>query len=201
MASNLDFTTSIADAASTIVDYFKNKGGIAYINVLANISKSCDCVGARALPPKVKDIGILASTDPVAIDKACYDLIEKENSDGAKDWINHAKMGLNTLNVAVDHKLGTLDYNFIDIDIDIDKDKDGNHSQTSQKGKLNHEVGKQLNQNSEKKSNLNIILFFLFLFVLFLIILIVYSLLKDRKKGNLIKNEEISKSGPVELDK
>ena len=72
-----DFTAAMADAASTVVDYFKNNGGIAYINVLANISKVCDCGGTAAPAPKIRDIGILASLDPVAIDKACYDLIVK----------------------------------------------------------------------------------------------------------------------------
>ena len=80
----------MADAASTIVDYFKNKGGIAYINVLVNISKSCDCAGSSAPTPKIRNIGILSSLDPVAIDKACYDLIVKENNDGSKDWVRQA---------------------------------------------------------------------------------------------------------------
>ena len=80
-----------------MVEYFKGKGGIAYINVLANISKSCDCAGVRAPEPKIRNIGILASTDPVAIDKACYDLIVKENTEGSKDLIKQAqsKLGLN----------------------------------------------------------------------------------------------------------
>ena len=104
LASQIDFTTSMADAASTIVDYFKNKGSIAYINVLVNISKSCDCAGSSAPTPKIRNIGILSSLDPVAIDKACYDLIVKENNDGSKDWIKQAetKLGLNTLDKAVE---------------------------------------------------------------------------------------------------
>ena len=57
-ATQLDFTAAMADAASTVVKYFKQRGGIVYINVLANISKVCDCGGKAAPPPKVKDIGI-----------------------------------------------------------------------------------------------------------------------------------------------
>lgn len=110
----------MADAASTIVDYFKNKGGIAYINVLVNISKSCDCAGSSAPTPKIRNIGILSSLDPVAIDKACYDLIVKENNDGSKDWVRQAetKLGLNTLDKAVEHGIGSLEYNLINIDED-----------------------------------------------------------------------------------
>ena len=104
--------------ASTIVKYFKDRGGIAYINVLANISRVCDCGGVQAPPPRVRDIGILASTDPIAIDKACYDLIVKENTDGSKDWVDQAEtlLGLNTLKVGEKIGLGSLDYNLIDVD-------------------------------------------------------------------------------------
>ena len=91
IAKQADFTAAMADSASTIVNYFKNKGGIAYINVLANISKSCDCAGNGAAEPKIRNIGILASIDPVAIDKACYDLIEKENNAGSKEWIKQSE--------------------------------------------------------------------------------------------------------------
>ena len=117
-AEQLDFTAAMADAASTIVKYFKDRGGIAYINVLANISKVCDCGGVQAPPPRVRDIGILASTDPIAIDKACYDLIVKENTDGSKDWVDQAEtlLGLNTLKVGEKIGLGSLDYNLIDVD-------------------------------------------------------------------------------------
>ena len=120
-ATQLDFTAAMADAASTVVKYFKQRGGIVYINVLANISKVCDCGGKAAPPPKVKDIGILASTDPIAIDKACYDLIVDEDSEGSKDWVNQAETlrGLNTLEVGVKLGLGSMDYNLIDVDNEL----------------------------------------------------------------------------------
>ena len=112
----------MADAASTIADYFKNNGGIAYINVLANISKVCDCGGTSAPEPKIRDIGILASLAPVAIDKACYDLIVKENTEGSKDWIKQSEtlLGLNTLKVAEDIGIGTQEYNLINLDSNND---------------------------------------------------------------------------------
>ncbi len=64
------------------------------------------------------DIGILASLDPVDIDKACYDLIVNEDTEGSKDWINKSEtlLGLNTLKVAEDICLGTQDYNLINFD-------------------------------------------------------------------------------------
>ena len=124
-ASQFNFTSSMGDAASTVVEYFKSKGGIAYINVLANISKKCDCAGVKAPEPEIRDIGILASIDPVAIDKACYDLIVKENNNGSRDWVNQSEslLGLNTLDVAIKHGLGVEEYNLIDLDGDTDDNK------------------------------------------------------------------------------
>ena len=78
----------------------------------------CDCGGDRAPAPKIRDIGILASLDPVAIDKACYDLIAKENTEGSKEWLKQVedRMGLNTLTVAEEIGMGSQDYNFINLD-------------------------------------------------------------------------------------
>ena len=120
-AKQEDFTAAMADAASTVTKYFKDRGGIAYINVLANISTMCDCGGSDAPPPKIRDIGILASTDPIAIDKACYDLIVDEDTEGSKDWVNQAETlrGLNTLEVGVKLGLGSMDYNLIDVDNEL----------------------------------------------------------------------------------
>ena len=117
-ADQFDFTSAMADAASTIVDYFKGKGKIAYINVLVNISRVCDCGGKRAPPPNISDIGILASLDPVAIDQACYDLIYNEHTAGSEQLINQSTrlLGLNTLKVAEELGIGSRDYNLIDVD-------------------------------------------------------------------------------------
>ena len=116
--SQANFTAAMGDAASSIVEYFKNKGGIAFINVMANISKSCDCTGQRAPAPKIHDIGILASLDPVALDRACLDLIKKNEDTGTEEWLNqvHNLQGENTIFVAEKHKVGSQEYNFIDID-------------------------------------------------------------------------------------
>ena len=119
-AKQEDFTAAMADAASTVTKYFKDRGGIAYINVLANISTMCDCGGSHAPEPKIRDIGILASTDPIAIDKACYDLILRENNNGSQEWNKQAEklMALNTLKIGETKGMGSLDYNLIDVDDD-----------------------------------------------------------------------------------
>ena len=118
--SQLDFTDSMADAASAIVDYFKSKGDIVFINVSANISLLCDCAGLSAPKPKINNIGILASTDPVAIDQACYDLIKKTNEEGTKPFLDQVErlLGLNTIQKAEALRVGNTKYNLINIDGD-----------------------------------------------------------------------------------
>ena len=117
-ATQEKFTAAMADAASTIVDYFREKGTIGFITVMANISLSCDCAGASAPTPKIKDIGILASTDPVAIDQAALDLIDLYKDDGTEDLLNQIRRlkGENTVNVAEKIGLGSTEYNIINID-------------------------------------------------------------------------------------
>lgn len=68
-----DFLESMAAAAQAVGDYF-GKGNIIYINVMNNMSVDCDC-DSHPADPKLKDMGILASTDPVALDQACLDLV------------------------------------------------------------------------------------------------------------------------------
>jgi len=110
------FTAAMADAASTIVDYFKGK--IGYISVLANISSSCDCAGTSAPEPKIHDIGILASVDPVAIDRASLDLIKSNVDVGTEELLEQISRlkGENTVNVAEKIGVGSQDYNLIDVD-------------------------------------------------------------------------------------
>ena len=77
--SDIEFKEAMADAASSVVEFFK--GNMAFINLMVNISKDCDCDGSAG-PPVIKDIGILSSTDPIALDKACLDLIYKSDDEG-----------------------------------------------------------------------------------------------------------------------
>ena len=120
----------MADAASAIVKYFKKKGNIVYINVVANISLSCDCAGTTAPVPKIKDIGILASTDPVAIDMACLDLVKKTSEEGTQPFIDQVDkmLGENTIRKAEALNIGTTKYNLINIDGDDSDVTDSDHS-------------------------------------------------------------------------
>ena len=131
-AKQEDFTASMGDAASTIVNYFRSKKGIAFINVLANISLYCDCSGAGAPEPRIKDIGILASTDPVAIDQASLDMLRTHTDEGTFQLLEQIKFlkGENTIKIAEDHGIGKREYNLIDVD-----DHDESDSDTDEKDK------------------------------------------------------------------
>ena len=118
LANDLNFTSAMGDAASSIVNYFRKRGGIAFINVMSNISLYCDCAGDLAPEPKIHDIGILASTDPVAIDRACLDLIKKHVDNGTDELLEQIRnlTGENIITVAEKHGIGSQKYNLIDID-------------------------------------------------------------------------------------
>ena len=140
-ANQENFTAAMADAASSIVDYFRNKGQIAFITVMANISLSCDCAGASAPAPRIKDIGILSSTDPVAIDRAALDLVKKNIDTGTNDLFSQIDRlkGENTVNVAAKLGIGSLEYNLINVDDenqieDVVDDKDDNPTRFRNEG-------------------------------------------------------------------
>ena len=108
------FLESMADAASSVVDYFK--GNIAYINVMCNMSVDCDCCKV-AEDPCISDIGILSSTDPVALDKACIDLVYN-SSDPNKDHLIErieSRNGTHTIYEANKRGIGSLEYELIEI--------------------------------------------------------------------------------------
>ena len=108
------FLDSMADAALSIVNYF-NKN-IVYINVMKNMSVDCDCC-AVAEDPCMADIGILISDDPVAIDKACIDLVYSSNDKGRDHLVERieSRNGLRTINSSYEIGLGNIDYELIDI--------------------------------------------------------------------------------------
>ena len=108
------FLEAMADAALSVVDYFK--GNIVYINVMANMSVDCDCC-AIAEDPCIKDIGILASIDPVAIDKACVDLVKKSNDLGKEHFLERisTRNGEHTIESAYKIGVGSIDYELIEI--------------------------------------------------------------------------------------
>lgn len=109
------FLESMADAASSVVAHFK--GNIAFINVMKNISKDCDC-DANASAPCMKDIGVLASLDPVAIDQACLDLAYNSKDPGKEILIKRIESlhGVHTVEVAAELGIGTREYELINVD-------------------------------------------------------------------------------------
>ena len=108
------FLESMADAASSIVDYFK--GNILYVNVMKNLSVDCDCC-AVAEDPCMKDIGILVSEDPVAIDQACMDLIYASEDPGRDHFIERVETrnGAHTIEAAEALGAGTREYELIEV--------------------------------------------------------------------------------------
>lgn len=108
------FLESMADAAASIVDYFK--GNILYVNVMKNLSVDCDCC-AVAEDPCMKDIGILVSEDPVAIDQACMDLIYASEDPGRDHFIERVETrnGTHTIEAAEALGAGTREYELIEV--------------------------------------------------------------------------------------
>ena len=113
-ASNVVFPEAMADAASSVVEHFKGK--IAFINVAKNLSVDCDCVG-NAAPPCMKDIGILASLDPVAIDQACVDMVYGSDDPGKAKLIKRieSRNGIHTIEAAADLGYGSREYELIEV--------------------------------------------------------------------------------------
>ncbi len=109
------FLESMADAASSVVDYFK-KENLVYINVMKNMSVDCDCCEV-AEDPCLKDIGMLISNDPVAIDQACIDLVYKSNDPGKAHFIERveSRNGVHTIEAANELGFGSREYELIDI--------------------------------------------------------------------------------------
>ena len=103
----------MAGAAKAVVDYFG--GNIAYINVMKNMSVDCDCC-AVAEDPCMKDIGILASVDPVAIDRACLDLVYAATDDPGRDHLIErieSRNGVHTIEAAEKLGCGTAQYELV----------------------------------------------------------------------------------------
>ncbi len=109
------FLESMADAASSIIDFFQ--GNIVYINVMKNMSVDCDCC-AVAEDPCMADIGILASLDPIAIDQACLDLVYASDDPGRDHLLERieSKNGVHTIEAAADLGYGSRDYELITIE-------------------------------------------------------------------------------------
>ena len=109
------FLEAMADAAESVVNYFK--GNAVYINIMKNISVDCDCDG-HASAPCMQDIGILASLDPVAIDQACLDLVYNSEDSGKDKLIERIESlhGVHTVEAAAELAVGSREYEFITLD-------------------------------------------------------------------------------------
>ncbi len=103
------FLESMADADKSIVDDFKEN--ILFINIMCNMSVDCDCC-AVAEDPCMQDIGILASTDPVALDQACIDLVYNSNDPGKDHFIERveSRNGVHTIEAAAELGVGKREY-------------------------------------------------------------------------------------------
>lgn len=111
-ADHDSFLESMAEAAQTILEFFRGK--MAFINVMCNMSVDCDCC-AVAADPKISDIGILASLDPVALDQACVDLVYASDDSGKGDLIERmeSRHGILTVEAAAGLGLGSREYELI----------------------------------------------------------------------------------------
>ena len=109
------FLEAMADSASSVVEYFK--GNMAFINIMCNMSVDCDCC-AVAENPCMKDIGVLASLDPIAIDMACIDLVKNSNDEGKAHFLERveSRHGTHTIDASVKLGFGTKEYELINID-------------------------------------------------------------------------------------
>ena len=114
-ADHNKFLESMADAALSVVEYFK--GNIVYINVMKNMSVDCDCC-AVAEDPCIKDIGVLISTDPIAIDQACIDLVYSCDDEKKNHLIERieSRNGIHTIVASAALEFGSRDYELIKID-------------------------------------------------------------------------------------
>lgn len=110
----LGFLESMADAACSVVKYFK--GNMAFINVMKNISIDCDCDG-NAHAPCMKDVGILASLDPIAIDQACLDIVWNSDDPGKDELIERieSRKGRHTLEAAEKLNFGSREYELVEV--------------------------------------------------------------------------------------
>ena len=108
------FLEAMAESAGSVIDYFG--GNLLYINVMKNMSVDCDCC-AVAEDPCIADIGILASTDPVAIDQACVDLVYACSDPGKPHLIERieSRNGVHTIETAAAIGYGSREYELIEV--------------------------------------------------------------------------------------
>jgi len=114
-ADHDSFLESMADAAKSVIDYFS--GNLIYVNVMKNMSVDCDCC-AVAEDPCMGDIGILVSTDPIAIDQACVDLVNASNDPGKEHLLKriNSRNGVHTIEAAAALGYGSREYTLVEVE-------------------------------------------------------------------------------------
>ena len=114
-ADRNEFKRAMADAAASVVEYFK--GNAVYVNVMKNMSVDCDCC-AVAEDPCMADIGILVSDDPIAIDQACLDLVYNSSDPGKDHLIKRieSRNGVLTVEAAAELGFGSREYELIEVE-------------------------------------------------------------------------------------
>ena len=114
-ADHDSFLESMADAASSVVKHFG--GNALYVNVMKNMSVDCDCC-AVAEDPCLKDMGVLVSTDPVAIDQACLDLVYASDDPGKAHFIERveSRNGVHTIEAAAELGIGSREYELVTVE-------------------------------------------------------------------------------------
>lgn len=115
VAEQDQFLEAMADAASSVVAHFN--GNMAFINIMCNMSVDCDCC-AVAEDPCMQDIGILASLDPISIDRACIDLVKNSDDPGRDHLLERitSRHGEHTIEAAATLGFGTTDYELVKLD-------------------------------------------------------------------------------------
>ena len=113
-ADHDSFLESMADAASSVVKLFK--GNAVYVNVMKNMSVDCDCC-AVAEDPCLADIGVLVSTDPVAVDQACVDLVYACDDPGKAHFLERveSRNGVHAIEAAAAMGVGSREYELIEL--------------------------------------------------------------------------------------
>jgi uncharacterized Fe-S center protein len=108
------FLEAMADSAGSVIEFFK--GNLLYVNVMKNMSVDCDCC-AVAEDPCIADIGILVSTDPIAIDQACIDLVYACSDPGKPHLIERieSRNGIHTIEAAAALGYGSREYQLVEI--------------------------------------------------------------------------------------
>lgn len=106
------FLESMADAAEAVVRHFN--GNMVFINVMKNMSVDCDCCSV-AEDPCMADIGILASLDPIAVDRACLDLVYASDDPGRDHLLERieSRNGAHTVDAAAELRFGSKEYELI----------------------------------------------------------------------------------------